>query len=207
MKTVSQKGSVNIEGKALKAKDLVLIAVFSALWTVLQIQLGPIIGRFSIGPISLHGSVNRVVGWLLMTVLAHQTSGFGKISLMSTISAFGTRTIRVNPLEGLIVGSGYALGGLIFDLLANIKRKSVDEAPAYLYLLITVVSSLAASTPYLLSRTYFLGLKGFVIASSLYFFSTVKGVVFSLFGSSLGIQINARLKGLVRIERLEQVHG
>ncbi|MGC8849354.1 MAG: hypothetical protein ACP5K1_02505 [Candidatus Bathyarchaeia archaeon] len=193
---------------ALNARDVALIAVFSSLWTVLQVQLGPILGQLSIGPISLHGAVNRVVGWLLMTVMADQTSGFGKISLMSAIAVFGTRTMRVNPFEGLIVGSGYALGGFTFDLLANIKRESSSEALTYrLCFPITVASSLVASTPYLLSKMYFLGPAGFAVASPLYFISTCKGVVFSFIGASLGLQINARLKGLVDRRLINLIHG
>lgn len=185
------------DGEVLNAKDIALIAAFSSLWSVLQVQLGPIVGQFSIGPISLHGSVNRVVGWLLMTVLAGQTRGFGKVSLMSAIAALATRSVRVNPFEGLIVGSGYALGGFTFDLMFNAKiSKHAQRDP--LYLLITVISSLSASIPYLLSRIYFLGPKGFLVASPLYLFSTARSVAFSLIGASLGLQVNRRLKGFLK---------
>jgi hypothetical protein len=193
---------------ALNARDISLIAVFSSLWTVLQVQLGPILGQFSIGPISLHGAVNRMVGWLLMTVMADQTSAFGRISLMSAIAVLGTRSIRVNPFEGLIVGSGYALGGFTFDLLAHIKRKSSSEALVYrLCIPITIASSLVASTPYLLSRMYFLGPAGFAVASPLYFISTCRGIIFSLIGASLGLQINAHLKGLVNRRLINLIRG
>jgi hypothetical protein len=53
-------------GNALKmdSRDIALISVFAAVWMVAQITLGPIIGRFSVGLVSLHGVVNRVVGWM-----------------------------------------------------------------------------------------------------------------------------------------------
>ncbi|MBS7658166.1 MAG: hypothetical protein QW476_01935 [Candidatus Bathyarchaeia archaeon] len=174
----------------MRTKDISLIASFSAMWTVLQIYLGPIVGRFSIGPISFHGSVNRIVGWLLMTVLAEQTTGFGKITLMTTIAALGTRSIRGNILEGIIVGIGYAFGGLIFDALINLK----SQRGKGFYILISMISALAASIPYLASKIYFLGLSGFIKASPAYIFSIAKGVFFSFLGASLGLGVNASLK-------------
>ncbi len=179
----------------LKTKDISLIASFSAMWTVLQIYLGPIIGRFSIGPISLHGSVNRIVGWLLMTVLAEQTIGFGKITLMTVIAALGTRPIRGNILEGAIVGVGYAFGGLIFDALINLK----SQRRGSFYILISIISGLAASAPYLASKIYFLGLQGFMIASPAYIFSAAKGVFFSFLGSSLGLGVNGSLRRFKKV--------
>ena len=176
----------------LKTKDIVLIASFSAMWTVLQIYFGPIVGRFSIGPLSFHGSVNRIVGWLLMTVLAEQTVGFGKITLMTVIAALGTRSIRGNILEGIIVGIGYAFGGLIFDALINLK----SQRGRGFYILVSIVSGLAASIPYIASKIYFLGFPGFIMASPVYIFSIAKGVFFSILGSSLGSGVNASLKYL-----------
>jgi len=176
----------------LKTKDIVLIASFSAMWTVLQIYLGPIVGRFSIGPLSFHGTVNRVVGWLLMTVLAEQTTGFGKITLMAVIAALGTRPIRGNILEGIIVGVGYAFGGLIFDVLINLK----SQRGRGFYTLVSIVSGLSASIPYIASKIYFLGFSGFMMASPAYIFSIAKGVFFSILGSSLGSGVNASLRYL-----------
>ncbi|MEM3079776.1 MAG: hypothetical protein QXF21_05615, partial [Thermoproteota archaeon] len=119
-------------------------------------------------------------------------------SLMSIIVALSTRAIRINPLEGLIVGVGYALGGFAFDLL-SVKLPKVTQRD-YLYLLITIISGSAASLPYLLSRIYFLGSKGFLVASPLYLFSTARSVAFSLIGAGLGLQINHRLKRYLKAD-------
>ncbi len=129
-----------------------------------------------------------------MTVMAEQTVGFGKITLMTATAAFGTRIIRANPLEGFIVGFGYTLGGLIFDSLIHIKYQ---KKTGY-YLLISSISGLAASLPYLLSKVYFLGMAGFIIASPIYIFSTAKGLLFTLVGTGLGTHVNYRIKKMWR---------
>ncbi|MCW3974671.1 MAG: hypothetical protein NWE86_00295 [Candidatus Bathyarchaeota archaeon] len=65
----------------MKTRDIALIAIFSAIWMALQVQFNPIVGRFFIGPFSLHGSVNRIVGRCLLTVLAERTEGFARALL------------------------------------------------------------------------------------------------------------------------------
>ena len=60
----------------IETREFDLIAVFSTLWIAAQGILGPIFGQLGIGPFSLHGVVNRLVGWLLMFVLAEFTGWF-----------------------------------------------------------------------------------------------------------------------------------
>ena len=111
----------------MDSRDIALISVFAAVWMVAQITLGPIIGRFSVGPVSFHGIVNKVVGWMLMVVLAYRSGRFGKVSTMTLIASLGTRIIRSSPLSGFVTGVGYALGAsstrahmiAVFRLLLN----------------------------------------------------------------------------------------
>mgnify|MGYP000647202732 CR=1 FL=1 len=101
----------------LSSRELALVAVFAALWIILQTYLGPIVGRIPIGPTKLHGAVNHLVGWLLMTTLATLTGKFGRTTLLALTAAIGTRVIRAQAIEGVLVGVGIALAGLIFDAL------------------------------------------------------------------------------------------
>lgn len=84
----------NRDNLKFNAKDLAFISVFSAVWIVSQIFLGPWIGQIT----RQHGVINRLVGWLLMVVLAELTGRFGRVSLMSATAALATRIIR--PRKG-----------------------------------------------------------------------------------------------------------
>lgn len=170
----------------MKIRELTLIIMFSALWIALELSLGQIIGRISIGPISFHGVINRIVGWILMTVLAEQVSSFGRITLMAMIASITTRIQRINTLEGLIVASGYILAGFIFDILVNIKRSK----GSYYYNTIGIVTGFIAITPYLISRICILGFIGFVLSFPIYVYSTIKGLFFSIIGVNMGITLN-----------------
>lgn len=170
----------------MKTKELTLIIMFSALWAALELLLGQIIGRISIGPISFHGAVNRIVGWFLMIILAEWTSSFGKITLMAMIASIITRIQRVRILEGLIVASGYVLAGFIFDILASIKRNK----GLYYYNIIGIVTGFAAIIPYWISRIYILGFLGFAFSFPIYAYSAIKGLFFSMIGTNIGVTIN-----------------
>ena len=177
--------------RGLSSREIALISLFASVWIAAQITLGPIIGRFSIGPVSLHGVVNRVVGWSLMVVLADRSRNFGRVSMMALIASLGTRMIRLSPLSGFVTGVGYALGGLIFDYM--FFRPSVLDLAgwsrrAYL-ILISVVSGLLAMLPYVLFRFAVLSLEAFIALTPYYALSMVKGVVFSVIGASLGLSI------------------
>lgn len=174
----------------MKTRELALVVVFSALWTVLQLSLGHIIGRLSIGPISFHGTVNRIVGWLAMAVLAEYTVGFGKVTLMTAIAVAITRIQRANVLMGLIVGSGYVLAGALFDLIANLRS---NKGSRY-YMLIAAITGFAVIIPYWLFKAYLLGFQGFLLAFPIYAYSAAKGVILSFMGVSIGLTVNRVLR-------------
>jgi len=180
----------------MATREIVLIAMFSSIWIASEISLGPVIGRFSVGPFSLHGAVNRVMGWLLMLVLAELTGRFGRASLMAFISALGTRLIRVSLLEGTIVGAGYALGGLAFDSLFFLppSRRLKGRTRKTYILSASLISAVVASAPYLLWKLWVLGVYGFIAMAPIYASSTLKGIVLSVFGTSLGLSIAPTLR-------------
>ncbi len=176
----------------MKTRELTLIVIFSALWVALELSLGQVVGRLSIGPITFHGAINRIIGWLLMTVLAEQVSGFGKITLMTIIASIITRIQRINILEGLIVASGYILAGFIFDILVNIK----STRGRFYYFFIAIVTGLIAVIPYWFSRIYFLGFMGFLLSFPIYAYSAIRGLILSILGVYIGISLNYFLKKL-----------
>ncbi|MFQ6086010.1 MAG: hypothetical protein ACE5OY_07090 [Candidatus Bathyarchaeia archaeon] len=158
--------------------------------------MGPVVGRLSIGPFSIHGVVNRVVGWLLMLILAEVLGKFGRVSIMASIAALGTRIIRLSPWRGLVVGSGYVLGGLVFDLLYFIPiSKNVQGGKRRTYILaISVISGGSALLPYLLFQLLVFGVQGFLALTPLYAYSLGKGIVFSVLGTSIGLSILPRIR-------------
>jgi len=174
-------------------KDLAFISVFSAVWIVSQIYLGPWIGQIT----RQHGVINRLVGWLLMVVLAELTGRFGRISFMSTIAALATRIVRRSTsLYALTVGLGYALGGLVFDVLyflpfsSNLKGRSRK-----IYILIcSVLSGMVASVPYLIFKFYMLGPYGFLALSPMYMYSLIKGTLLSFFGSFISLSFLPKIE-------------
>ena len=174
----------------MKTRELALAAIFSALWTALQLSLGHIIGRVSIGPVSFHGTVNRIVGWLAMTVLAEYTVGFGKVTLMTAIAVTITRIQRANVFMGLIVGLGYVLAGVLFDLLMNLRS---SRGSRY-YMLIAVITGFTAIVPYWLFKIYLLGFPGFLLTFPVYAYSAAKGIVLSFIGVGVGLTVNKALK-------------
>jgi len=165
------------------SKEVAIIATFAAAWAALQITLGPYIGRISIGPVSFHGTVNRLIGWYLMAVMSFMVSRFGRITLMASIAALITRIARLNVLEGLIVGAGYALGGLLFDILSSIKKR---RGGPY-YLLMAILSGFAVILPYWSWRMYLMTPLGFLILLPAYLVDAVKGVFLSCIGVSMAI--------------------
>ena len=178
----------------LTSKELALISLFSATWIASQLTFGPIIGRISLGPFTLHGVVNRVVGWTLMLVLAEISGRFGPVSLMSITASVGTRIIRASPLSGFVTGIGYALGGVLFDYLFNVSEKWVNRGSSSGRLfMFSFLSGAIAIFPYLLYRLLVLGWAGFLILTPVYAYSAFKGIVFSLLGTSLGISVSGRV--------------
>ena len=177
----------------LSAKDSALISVFSAVWIVSQIYLGPWIGQIT----RQHGVINRLVGWLLMVVLAELTGRFGRISFMSTIAALATRIVRRSTsLYALTVGLGYALGGLVFDVLYFLPfSSSLKGRSRKIYILVcSVLSGIVASVPYLIFKFYMLGPYGFLALSPIYMYSLLKGTLLSFFGSLIGISFIPKIE-------------
>jgi len=180
----------------MKAKEIALIAIFASIWIAFQVSLGPIVGRFRLGPLSLHGVVNLIVGWFLMLVLAEICRKFGRVSVMAIIAAIGTRSVRVSLVEGLIVGAGYALGGILFDvfffipIINNLRGKKRD---VYL-LVISSITGLISLFPYLLLELSVLSIPAFIAKTPLYAYFALKSVIFSALGATLGLIILPQVK-------------
>ncbi len=189
------------EAKApfMSSRELTLLSVFSALWIAAQLTLGPILGRFSIGPISLHGSVNRVVGWMLMVIFADLSGEFGRVSMMALIASLVTRIIRLSPLTGLVTGAGYALGGLAFDAMYFGWHgwKPGRRFGITFLLFVSIISGTLAMVFYIILKFSMLNIEAFIALIPLYAISMLKGTLFSVAGTYIGFSIIPRIKSLV----------
>ena len=192
------KESLETRSPSMRNRDLALLSVFSALWIAAQFTLGPVLGRFSIGPVSLHGSVNRVVGWMLMVILADLTGEFGRVSLMAFIASLATRLIRLSPLTGFVIGAGYALGGITFDAMyfKNYTREPYRRSGRVFLLVSSIISGTLAIVPYLILKFLMLNISAFVALIPLYFVSMLKGALFSVVGTLLGLSMMPRIRSL-----------
>ena len=181
-----------------RTRELALVSVFSALWIAAQLTLGPVLGRFSLGPISFHGVVNRVVGWMLMLILANVSGVFGRVSIMALVASLGTRLIRLSPLTGIIVGVGYALGGLIFDIMffGIYTRKRKARSGTYFLLAASIISGTLAMAPYVTFKYLILNMEAFIALTPVYAISTLKGTIFSVVGTIIGLSIIPRVKSV-----------
>lgn len=181
-------------------RELAFIAVFASLWIAAQTVLGPLVGRFSLGPISMHGTVNHVIGWFAMVLTASLLGKFGRVSMMTLVAALGTRAARVSALEGALVGSGYVLAGLLFDALyfSLALNRFQGNKRKICIILIAAVTGVASLIPYLVFRFYALGPMAFTILLPSYLFSAGKNVFFSSVGAYLGV---------VTLPRLSQTSG
>lgn len=156
--------------------------------------MSPVIGRIVIGPLSFHGVINRVFGWFLMTIFTWLVGRFGRIALLASVAALGTRMFRVPSMESISVGVGYAIGGLVFDIVYYpVYARGSKTEPLY-GLLVAVVSAVATSIPYLLWKLTALGSEVFFLMSPVYAFDVLKGVVLSSLGTALGLQARSVLK-------------
>ena len=74
----------------------------------------------------------------MMLVLAELTGKFGRVSTMASIVAIITRVIRRSAsLYVFVVGLGYALGGLTFDILFFLPvTNNLEGKKRKIYLLI-----------------------------------------------------------------------
>lgn len=183
----------------MRNRDLAMVSVFSALWIAAQLTLGPVLGRFSIGPVSLHGSVNRVVGWMLMVLLTELTGRFGLTTTMALVASLATRIIRLSPLTGFVTGAGYALGGLVFDgMFFAWRRWNPSRRSSATYLIAaSMISGTLAIVPYLMLKYLMLEKVAFIALIPVYTISTLKGGLFSVVGTSLGLTVIPRIRTLL----------
>ncbi len=190
----------------MNSRDVALITLLASLWIAAEVSLGPWIGRLRVGPFTLHGVINRVVGWMSMLIIAEVTGRFGRASMISLIAAIGTRMIRISPLEGFLVGAGYALGGLTFDILlfTPSARKLGENRRKTYTLLASTISGALAIAPYLAFQLWILGLYTFIALSPTYTISAVKGIIFSIMGTSLGIMILPRIRSAIPRKNYEE---
>ncbi len=184
----------------LSVREVALITVFASLWIGAQVSLGPLVGRFSFGPISMHGVMNHLVGWYLMTVMAAYCGRFGRVSFLALIAAIGTRIIRASLIEGVLVGLGYALAGLLFDLLYFMPpvREEQDRGRRIYLLAVASATGVATLIPFLAFRFYLLGPLAFIVLRPSYGFSAAKNLVFSLLGTSLALSTLPMIKKSLR---------
>jgi len=182
----------------INTKEIALISVSSAVWIVAQVYFGKYLGSLT----HVHGIVNRLIGWLLMVIVADLTRRFGRVTAMTAVSVLATRMARTarNPFEAAIVASGYFLGGLVFDMLFSLYRGDEKEGKKRriftLYILFSgLISALVASSPWLLYKISFLGFYGFLAYFlSLGAFSTAKQIVLSVLGTSIGLSILPQIR-------------
>lgn len=175
----------------LTSKEIALISVLSSLWIFAQLGLGHIVGRLSIGPFTMHGAVNRIVGWTLMLICSELTRRLGRTTLMSAIASLATRIIRTRILEALIVGVGYLIGGLVFDLLYTPNAGRIGRRYT---VAIAAVSGASASIPYLILKLMLPGWTAFIALSPLYLFSVIKGTLLSSLGVLIALEALPRIK-------------
>lgn len=173
-------------------KEIALISVLSSAWIISEIYLGVIIGQVT----HVHGITERLVGWFLMLVLAEISGKFGRVSTMAAIAALATRVIRRSALEGLIVGLGYFLGGLTFDLLFFIPvvNKFKGKTQNIWILTTSIISGVVALIPYLFLKLSVLGIYGFIAFTPQYAYSLVKGTILSVLGTLAGMPFLPQIK-------------
>jgi len=183
------------KGFNFNTKEIALISVFSSLWIVSEIYFGPIISQ----TIHVHGVIQRFLGWLLMLVLAELIGKFGRVSIMAAVAALTTRMIRRSAsLYIWMVGLGYALGGLTFDLLFFMPFTSKFEGrtrKAYL-LIISLVSGALALVPYLFFKLFAFdwNLIAFIASDPTYPLDAVKSVILNVLGTLTGLSILPKME-------------
>lgn len=176
------------EVTCINTREIALVSVFSAIWVTAEIYLGPTIGQIT----QIHGVPQRLFGWLLMLTLAELTGNFGNVSIMSTVAALSTRIIRRSAsLYIWVVGLGYALGGLVFDFLFFLPFfGSLEGKIRKLYVLVvSTVSGVVASVPYILFKFFTLPPEAFIIWIPIYIPDLVIEVVLSTLGAFIGLSI------------------
>lgn len=177
----------------MNTKEIALVSVFSAVWAAAQMSLGPIIGQIT----GIHGVIQNLVGWLLMLIVAELTGKFGRVSIMVAVAALATRMIRISPaLYVWVVGLGYALGGLTFDLLFFIPIVNNFEGKGRKAYIVTIslISGVIANVPYVLFKLFTLLLPAFIIWFPTYVPLAVKDFVLNVLGALIGLSILPLIK-------------
>jgi hypothetical protein len=132
-----------------------------------------------------------------MLLLAELTGKFGRVSIMAAVAAAATRTVRRSAsLYVWVLGLGYFLGGLTFDLLFFMPIANNFEGKtrkAYL-LTISILSGLVVLIPYLFFKLYTLGIYAFIAFIPKYAYSTVKGSILSFLGTFIGLSVLSKIK-------------
>jgi hypothetical protein len=158
-----------------------------------QIYLGPIIGQVT----HVHGVAQRLVGWVLMLILAELVGKFGRVSTMAITAALVTRLLRRSAsLYIWTVGLGYALGGIMFDLLffLPIGQRLQGKTRKFYVISITVVSGLTVLIPYKFFKLEVRGFEAFILFIPSYIYSTTKGTVLSVLGTITGLSSLSRIR-------------
>ena len=178
----------------LSNRELALVSLFSSLWVVSQLHLGPLIGSIT----HVHGVANRVVGWMLMFLLASFTTRFGRVTMMATISALATRALRRSfSVYSLTVGLGYALGGLVFDVLfTSMNQNRAEKTRGGSVAFVALISGFLASVPYLAFKFLTLGHLGFLVLLPGYSYSLIRNMILSVLGALLGLSVLPRIQQL-----------
>jgi len=191
--TEKEYGLLGLGRFGLDTKELALISVFSSLWIVSQIYLGPVISQVT----HIHGVIQRVMGWFLMLTLAELTGRFGRATAMAAIASLVTRIIRPGRAYAVFVGFGYALGGFIFDLfyfLPIVGRLKGKARVAYI-LVASAFSGVIALVPNMLFNLWLLTPLGFLMWIPFYLLqSGIKSVALSVLGTLIGVSFLPRLE-------------
>lgn len=183
--------------KKFSTKDIALVAVFSAIWIVSQTYLGPTISLVT----GIHGVIQRFLGWLLMLVLARISGRFGRVTIMATVSSFATRISRSIQIYAPFVGLGYAVGGLVFDLLYFLPKSQKGISKKYT-IFVSLVSGVVASIPYMLFRFFILGFYGFLIWFPTYAPDMVKSIGLGILGALTGLSVLPLIEaGIIHLRR------
>ena len=178
---------------SMNTKEIALISVMSAVWASTQIYLGPTIGQIT----HVHGVVMNFLGWLLMPILAELTGKFGRVTVMASVAALATRFARrTAALYIWVVGFGYAIGGLTFDLLFFIQSADkLNGKSRKGYLLTTsLISGFVANVPYVLFQLILLLPPAFFVWLPTYVPLLAKDLILNISRTTAGLSILTLIK-------------
>ena len=177
----------------MKNREIALISMFSAVWIASQMYLGPMIGQLT----TVHGVVQRFMGWFLLLIIAELTGRFGRASALATVAAFATRVIRRSgSLYIWVVAVGYTLGGVAFDALFFLpvtKRLHGANRSGYL-IAASLISGILAIFPYILYKLLTLGLYPFLVWLPLYLSTPWIDVGLNVAGTTAALLVAPKIR-------------